>query len=139
MKDPEFIQLVKKVIFAVVIVLLFIIPIFFVIKNKFSDGNHNILNNIRNEKNMVLLITSEDCSNCKEIRKVLKNKNIKYTVLNKDTNRDYDEIIIKLETNKSGIKVPTLMNIEKGKLISYIVDIDEEDLNNFIDSYELSK
>ena len=135
MDDPEFKEMVKKAIFAVAVALVFIIPIFFIFKNKLSSTPNTIVKDIREEKTFILYITKENCNKCKTLKKEL--NNIEYKELNKDTNKNYNEIMMKLELNDSKIYVPALVYINKGKVESYIVDINtKEDIDNFLSNYK---
>lgn len=135
MNDPEFKEMLKKAIFALSVALVFVIPIFFIFKNKLSSTPNEILKDIRNNKTFLLYVTKEKCNNCKNIRKEL--NNTKYKELNKDNNKDYNEIIMKLELNDSKLYIPALIYINKGKVESYIVDIkSKEDINNFLNNYK---
>lgn len=135
MNDPEFKEMLKKAIFALSVALVFVIPIFFIFKNKLSSTPNEILKDIRNNKTFLLYVTKENCNNCNNIRKEL--NNTKYKELNKDNNKDYNEIIMKLELNDSKLYIPALIYINKGKVESYIVDIkSKEDINNFLNNYK---
>ena len=135
MDDPEFKEMVKKAIFAVAVALVFIIPIFFIFKNKLSSTPNTIVKDIREEKTFILYITKANCNKCKTLKKEL--NNVEYKELNKDTNKNYNEIMMKLELNDSKIYVPALVYINKGKVESYIVDINtKEDIDNFLSNYK---
>ena len=135
MNDPEFKELLKKAIFALSVALVFIIPIFFIFKNKLSSTPNTIIKDIRNEKTFILYITKEKCNTCKMLKQEL--SDIKYKELNKDKNKDYNEIIMKLELDDSKLYIPALIYINKGKVESYIVDIkSKEDINNFLSNYK---
>ena len=135
MNDPEFKEMLKKAIFALSVALVFIIPIFFIFKNKLSSTPNTIIKDIRDEKTFILYITKEKCNTCKMIKQEL--SEIKYKELNKDKNKDYNEIIMKLELDDSKLYIPALIYINKGKVESYIVDIkSKEDINNFLSNYK---
>lgn len=135
MNDPEFKEMLKKAIFALSVALVFIIPIFFIFKNKLSSTPNTIIKDIRNEKTFILYITKEKCNTCKMLKQEL--SDIKYKELNKDKNKDYNEIIMKLELDDSKLYIPALIYINKGKVESYIVDIkSKEDITNFLSNYK---
>ena len=137
MDDPEFRELVKKAVFAISVAIVFVIPIFFIFKNKLISETSNVLKDIRKEETFILLIEEEKCNYCKEIKKELKNNNIEYKELKKDKEKDYDEIVRKLDLDNDTLYLPTLIYIEKGKVIEYIVDIkSKEDIKTFINSYK---
>ena len=137
MRDPEFRQLMKKFFLSVLVTVIFMIPIFFFLRNKILIPKSGILTDINKNKTMVIYITKNNCNKCNQMKKTIKNTN--YKELNKDTNRDYEEIISKLGVNKSNISFPTIMYVKKGNLISYIVDVNETEVKEFIKNYKLIK
>ncbi len=137
MNDPEFRKLMKKFFLAILITLIFMIPIFFFLHNKVLIHKSELLTDINKNKTVVIYITENNCKKCNNLKDRI--KNINYKELNKDTNRDYEEIISKLGINESNISSPAILYVKKGQLISYIVDIKEDELKEFIKSYKLSK
>ena len=135
MNDPEVKEMFNKAKFILAVVLVFAIPVFFVIKNKLIITESSVLRDIQKKEIVLLYITEEDCSNCKKIKKELDNKEIEYKELNKDTNKDYKTIIRKIGLNNSKLYTPTLVYVVKGKTESYIVNIkDIEELNEYIEN-----
>ena len=135
MNDPEFRQMVKKAIFVVLIVLVFTIPVFFIFKNKFSHSESKLIKEITNSKTLILYITENNCSKCKILKKALDENNVDYKEVNKDKEKDYNEMIEKLELDN--IYVPTIIYLEKGEVISYMVDIEsKENLKEYLDNYK---
>lgn len=135
MNDPEVKELFNKAKFILAVVLVFAIPVFFVIKNKLVITESSVLKDIQKKEIVLLYITEEDCSNCKKIKKELDKQEIEYDELNKDTNKDYKTIIRKIGLSSSKLYTPTLVYVVKGKTESYIVDIKSiEELNNYIDN-----
>lgn len=139
MNDPEFRQMMKTFFIILIITLLFLIPLYFIFQNKIIGKESNILSNIRKNKTIVIYITENKCSNCNEIRKELQKNKVNYKELNKNS-KDYNKIISILEMKDSNIYTPTLMYVKKGKLYSYIVNIEEkEEVEKFIKKFKLSK
>lgn len=140
MKDPEFIELRNKFLLAVLVALAFTIPVIFIFKNRLVGNESSILKELKNNKEIVILVTDKDCNNCNKYKKVLDNYNVNYKVLNKDTNRDYEKILQKISLNKKIIVTPTIIYTKKGKTISFITDINSsEELKTYIENYKLSK
>ena len=123
MNDPELKQMIHKALFAVAIALLFAIPVFFIFVNKISVKENRLLKDIRENKTFLLYVTENKCTMCKTLKKELDNKNISYKELNKDKEQEYEEIIKSLGLKSTNIETPTLIYVEKGQVISYIVDI----------------
>lgn len=137
MNDPEFRQMVNKAIFIVSVVLVFTIPLFFVFKNKLLISESNLLKDITNKNEMMIYITENNCNKCNTLKKELDKKDIEYELINKDKSKDYNKIIQRLGLDSSNIYSPTLIYIEKGELISYMVDIEsKESLNDYLKNYK---
>ncbi len=137
MDDPELKKIIQKVIFAVAVAIVFAVPVFFIFKNKLLVEESSVLKDIRNDKTFILYITKDNCKICKTLQKELDNKDIEYEVLNRNKNKDYNEIIRNLGLTNSKLEEPALIYIEKGETISYIVDIkDKEYLNEYLENYK---
>ena len=137
MNDPEFRQMLNKAIFILAVVIVFAVPVYFIYKNKISVEDSKILKKIKQEKTFFIYVTEDKCKTCKELKKELNNEKVLYEELNKGKERDYDRIITKLELNNSILTVPTLIYVEEGKVVSYIVDIkSEEYLKEYINNYK---
>ena len=137
MNDPEFRQMVNKAIFIVSVVLVFTIPLFFVFKNKLLISESNLLKDITNKKEMMIYITENNCKKCNTLKKELDKKDIEYELINKDKSKDYNKIIQRLGLDSSNIYSPTLIYIEKGELISYMVDIESKEyLKEYLNNYK---
>lgn len=138
MKDPEFIELRNKFLLALLVALIFSVPIFFIFKNKLVSNN-SIEDKINNNKNIVLYIVEDNCINCNKIKKYLDSNKIKYNMIYKNSN-DYQKTMNTMGVNKEKIISPAIMYIEETKLKSYIVDIkSEKEAEEFINNYKLSK
>ena len=87
---------------------------------------------------MVLLITGEECDNCRNTENILKENDVKYSLLNKDREIKYKEILRKIEVTESDVIVPTVIYIDEGKIYSSLAEPNADELLSFIDFYELS-
>ena len=140
MKDEEFIILRNRILIGLLIVIIFAIPTFFVIKNKLLVKETSIIKQINNKENFVILVTKENCTNCKDYEKELKNLNVEYSTLKKDTSESYTKVLDKLSINENDIIPPTIIYVEEGILKSTLVDIkNNNEIKEFVDNYELSK
>lgn len=133
MNDPELRQLVKKFLIIVTITLIFIVPSFFIFYNKILIHKNTILNDLNKNKTIIIYITEDNCKKCNTIIKDFKNnKKIKEL---KTNDRDYDEIIRKIKINEDAIVPPTVIYIKKGKLVSYIVNVNsKKELKEFLNN-----
>jgi cell division protein FtsX len=136
MNDPEFRQMMKKFFTIAIITIAFLIPLFFIYKNKIVVNENNILTDIKKNKSLVIYITENNCNRCKDLKKDLRKVN--YKEISK-TNKSYNKIINKLNISNSNIATPAILYVKKGQLVSYIVDVKDDELKEFIKSYKLSK
>ena len=138
MKDPEFIELRNKFLLALLVALIFSVPIFFILKNNLVPNN-SIEDKIKNNKSIILYVVEDNCNNCNKIKKYLDKNKIKYNMLNKNSNK-YQRVMNIIGVNNENIISPAILYIEETKLNSYIVDIkSEKEVENFINSYKLLK
>lgn len=137
MKDKEFIRL-KRVFFkSSFYILLFMVPFTIALITKFGYKTTNIEKSIRNDESLLILVTEKDCSRCKEIKGILKEKKVPYYELNfdKTTINDYQRILRKAQIGEHDIVIPTLIYIQDGNLKSSLVDIkDKNDLLSYIEN-----
>ena len=137
MNDPEFKEMVNKAIFITAIVLVFAIPVFFIYKNKIMYTKSELLKDIENKKTMMLYITELDCKKCEKYKKELDKKEIEYKELNRNTETDYNAITMQLGIDGSNISLPSLVYIEDGSVVSYIIDIkSKKSLNEYLENYK---
>ena len=137
MEDPEVIELRNKIVLGLIIIIVFLVPLFIFFYNKSGVTDNKIINKINNEKRLFILIRNSECNNCKNIEKVLKNENINYIVLNKDIIKNYNYIIRKLDISSSDIITPTLLYVEESKNYASLVDIkNESEVEEFINNYK---
>ncbi len=133
MKDPEFIDLKNRFLKGLGIIILFLIPSFFVIRNKLLVPTSSILKVIREEESSFVFVTRNKCKECKKAEKIIK-KEIEYLVLNQDTDKNYQRILRKLNLSSEEITPPSIIYIEEGKVKSILVINDEEELELYIEN-----
>ena len=133
MNDPEFIMLKNRFLLVLIFAILFTIPIFFIFKNKYSLGESTSIQNIRNQDNTFVWITKENCKECIKYEKVLKSQKISYYKI-KETN--IEELKELLNLSKEEIAPPMIVYIEKGNMISFLTDLNQENLIEFINQYK---
>ena len=128
MHDEEFIKL-KNIFFKVLFFLiLFMVPFTIIFITKFEVNDTNIIKKIKNEDKFLILVTKKNCSRCKEIKKVLKEKNIQYSELNVDkvTINDYQNVLRKINIQEYEVVIPAIITVENSKLKSSLVDIKDK-------------
>ena len=128
MHDEEFIKLKNNFFKILFFSLLFMIPFTIIFITKFEVSDTKIIKKIKNDEKVLILVTNKNCSRCKEIKKILKEKNIIYSELNIDkvTQNDYKSILNQIKMNEYEIVIPTMISIENGLLKSSLVDIKEK-------------
>ena len=136
MKDPEFVKLRNKFLFAVFIGLLFTVPLLIFVSKTYSSSN--VLNKIIKGKTFTILVVNSDCDMCNSVDEILDNSDVDYLVLDKSTNKDYDEIMNKLTIVNKREKFPIVVYVEEGKMKAYLTNITNDDLvNQFLESHSL--
>lgn len=138
MKDPEFIELRNKFLLGLGIFIIFAIPIFFFVRNKLYMPDSKIIKSLNKKDSMVILIVENKCDRCNKSKNVLNELNVNYFILNKDTERDYNNIIRKLNIEDE-VQVPAIIYVDEGKLYSYIYNIrNEKEITDFVENYNLN-
>lgn len=137
MHDEEFIELKRKFFKVLFFTILFMVPFVIMFVTKFEVNDARILKKVKQEEKVLILVTSKNCSNCKEIKKILKENNVVYEELNTDkvTINDYQSILRKIKMPEHEIVIPTLISVENSLLKSSLVNIkDENELLSYIEN-----
>ena len=135
--DEEVTRMLKRLLFAVIIAIIFIIPVAIFVYNKFDNSTSDILAKMKKEK-VLIFINGYKCYKCREIKKVLDEYNIKYYEINKDlNNQNYKIILDKIKLSEEYAPAPSLILVEDGKLSVNINDFNEIDLSEFFYEYEV--
>lgn len=140
MRDPEFIQLRNRFLMALGIALIFTIPMILFVVNKFNEKPSKVIESINKKENIIVFVTEENCPSCLNSKNILKENNVSFYELNKDTNKNnYEVILRKISMSTSDITPPTLIYIEEGKLSSSLVNPNEKELKSYLDYNKFSK
>lgn len=136
MKDPEFIALRNKWLFAFFIALIFIVPLFIFIFKTYDTSESDILKMIKKGESFSLLILDNSCDKCEKVNNIMKKNNINYFILNKSKDKHYEEIMIRLTLSNKKIELPVVVYVEDGEMKSYLVDVsDEKEIVTFLSNY----
>ena len=137
MRDPEFVELRNKFFFGMLVVIIFAIPIMiFLVK---TYGSSSVLTKIEKDEDLVILVTANTCDNCDLVKDILKDKDIKFSKLNSSTNKDYSEIMRKLDIENKREEFPILIYVEDGEMIANLFSIDsKEKVEDFIEFHGLN-
>lgn len=126
MKDPEFVQLRNRFFLGVIISLAVAIPlIIFFYK---SYANSDVLNLINKKETFTLLITSNNCDNCKLVKDALDSHDVDYKKINRDTTKDYDTIIQKLQIENKREVYPIVVYVEDGSMKANLLNISSSEM-----------
>jgi len=133
MNDPEFIMLRNRFIIGVIVALVFTIPLTFFFINKLGDKPSKILEGIRNQETMLILVTEEECSSCQKVEEILEENEVSYSLLNKDVDMKYSQILKEIDFTESDITPPTIIYLVDGKLNSSLVTTNKKEILSYID------
>ncbi len=137
--DQDFIALRNRIVLAVLVAIVFTIPLIIFIFNKFGNNSSLILNSLNKKENLVLLVTKEECKSCEDSENLLKKQKVNYTLLNKDQETNYEKIIRKIGISDDDIIVPTIIYVEEGLLYSSLVTPTKKELISYIEINNLSE
>lgn len=137
--DQDFIALRNRIVLAVLVAIVFTIPLIIFIFNKFGNNSSLILNSLNKKENLVLLVTKEECKSCEDSENLLKKQKVNYTLLNKDKETNYEKIIRKIGISDDDIIVPTIIYVEEGLLYSSLVTPTKKELISYIEINNLSE
>ena len=78
--------------------------------------------------------------NCNKHKEYLNNEQIKYTLINRDRDSSYNDILKKIDVSRQDVIPPTIIYIENGELVTSLVDIaSNEDIAELVENYNLKR
>ncbi len=137
--DLDLKELLNRIKIGLIFILVVVIAFTIFIYKKFGAEDSNVLAKLSKNDNVNILVVQNKCPKCNEIKKILRNNNIDYVILNIDKDKYYNTILKKLEMTKKDITVPSLIYVKDKKVYATLVDISEEELLGFIDNYNMTK
>ena len=124
MRDPEFIQLRNRFLFGVGLVILFMIPItIFLVK---TYGVSSVLTKVNRKETFTIVVTSKNCDNCKLVYDILKDNDVKFVKINSSTNKNYEEIMQKLNIVNKREEFPVIIYVKDGVMQANLFSINSE-------------
>ena len=109
------------------------------LSNLLRNSEMAIVLTIKEEKNIIILVHKSKCDKCWDIKKTLLKHILFYDTVNSDNDKRYQSILKKLELSDKDIVEPTIINVEKGKVVSLLVDIKNvDDLEEFLEYNNLT-
>lgn len=137
MRDPEFVELRNRFLFGVLISIVFFVPVILFLYRFYA--NSDVFTLINDKKTFTMLVTSNDCDNCKMAEESLKKYDIDYKILNSDTAKDYGDIMNKLQIDNANKDYPIIVYIENGVMKSNLFNItDEKIIDDFLTFHKIS-
>lgn len=137
MNDPEFIMLRNRFLLGVLVAIIFIVPLFFFFKNKLIS-NEDILQKIRNNETLMILVVENDCIECKNYQEQLNNDGIGYMKVNKSKDTNYELILNELNMSYDDVTSPSIIYVKNKKVVSTLTNMKtNEEINSFIVNYKL--
>lgn len=137
MNDPEFIMLRNRFLLGVLVAIIFIVPLFFFFKNKLIS-NEDILQKIRNNETLMILVVENDCIECKNYQEQLNNNGIGYMKVNKSKDTNYELILNELNMSYDDVTSPSIIYVKNKKVVSTLTNMKtNEEINSFIVNYKL--
>ena len=127
MQDPEFIKLRNRFLTGILICLIIFIPFFLFLYQKIYPHDTTIMKKIKKEETMYILITQNDCKECKRWEESIKEK-LDYSKVNKDRDSSYQRLLEELDIEKDDITPPALLYIKDGQLDSMVMNEKLEDM-----------
>ena len=124
MNDPEFIEMRNKFLISLLIVSIFA-ALFIVFLFKLIGTNSNVDNKVLQNKDVLILVVDKNCARCNAVKEVLKDNDIKYSILDRYKDNKTKYIYQKIGLDDE-ITTPCILSIKKGKLDSYLDNIDDQ-------------
>lgn len=136
MRDPEFVQLRNRFFLGVAISLCLTIPIFFFLYKSYIGSS--VITKLNKKEEMVLLITSNKCDKCNQVRDILDDKKIKFYKMNVDTTKDSADVLKRLGiTNERNI-YPIVVYIKDGEMVANLVVSNKiSEVNEFLKFHKI--
>jgi len=132
-RDTELISLSKKIGFTLLLLIIGIILMIIMYRNKFQLKESNIIKKINNNDTFLILITDNKCSNCIEIKNILDENNIDYIKIS--NNNEIKKVKDKLIIEEKDIEIPSLLIVSEKELKVSLVNPNNEELYLFLDNY----
>ena len=133
MKDTELIDLIKKISYTIILLIIAISLMTVIYHNKYQLGESNIIKKINNNDTFLILLTDNKCSNCIQIKTILDENNIEYIKIS--NNNEIKKVKDKLMIGEKDLEIPSLLIISEKELKVSLVNPNKEELYLFIDNY----
>lgn len=136
MRDPEFVQLRNRFLLGVVISLCLAVPLILFFYKSYMGSS--AINKINKKEDFVLLITSNDCSECKKVGDILENNDVKFSKMNVSITKDSNLVMKKLGITNNREVYPIVVYIKSGKMVANLyVENNEKEVEEFLKFHKI--
>lgn len=136
MRDPEFVQLRNRFLLGVVISLCLAVPLILFFYKSYMGSS--AINKINKKEDFVLLITSNDCSECKKVGDILENNDVKFSKMNVSTTKDSNLVMKKLGITNNREVYPIVVYVKSGKMVANLyVENNEKEVEEFLKFHKI--
>lgn len=137
-KDEELIYLRNKIIIAIVVALVFSIPLFIFVYRNFHVEEDSLISSIKNKETILIFVERDSCDRCNGVLEILDQNQVDYHLVNADHMSHYTEMIRLVGISDKYVKVPGLIYLKDGELVANMMDIrSQTDLSAFLSEYHL--
>lgn len=133
MKDTELIDLIKKISYVVLVLIIVVSLMIAIYHNKFQLGESKIIKKIDSQESFLILLTDNKCSNCIQIKNILDENSIEYIKMS--NNNEIEKLKRKLMIEDKDLEIPSLLIISEKELKVSLVNPSNEELYLFLDNY----
>ena len=133
MKDTELIDLIKKISYVVLVLIIVVSLMIAIYHNKFQLGESKIIKKIDSQESFLILLTDNKCSNCIQIKNILDENSIDYIKIS--NNNEIEKLKRKLMIEDKDLEIPSLLIISEKELKVSLVNPSNEELYLFLDNY----
>lgn len=133
MKDTELIDIIKKISYTILVLIIVVSLMIVIYYNKFQLGESKVIKKINSQDSFLILLTDNKCSNCIQIKNILDENNIEYFKIS--NNNEIEKLKRKLMIEEKDIEIPSLLIISEKELKVSLVNPSNEELYLFLDNY----
>ena len=138
MKDTELIDIIKKISYTILVLIIVVSLMIVIYYNKFQLGESKVIKKINSQESFLILLTDNKCSNCIQIKNILDENNIEYFKIS--NNNEIEKLKRKLMIEEKDLEIPSLLIISEKELKVSLVNPSNEELylllNNYFGSLE---
>jgi len=132
--DDELRRIRNKLLIGILVVIIFCLPIGFLINNKFGNKKSLIIEKINNKEDFLILVTESENVKCHDIINLLESYNLEFNILNRTEDANYYKTIDKINIEESDITPPTLIYMKEGEFYSFLVSERENDIKSYLEA-----